>query len=233
MKYKFYSDKEWAIMKKFLITYILIIIGIIFISGCTEENKPKSYIPKDILINQESGNQTPDLIIKQNDVSGFTLVEYYFMAISNNSAYTFSGHESGRATGMKNYIGSLPTGTRNVGQFSYWADKSGQEVRVLLIKYDSNSGFERTFVPTLDNYKRNTEKLKDIGVEVDDPDIGDYSFYYNEIEKGNIRLYFTHQNYYAEIEVADEKKNNLNESIRIATIIKDRLDENTESYDRY
>ena len=202
-------------------------------SGCTEENKPKSYIPADILINQESGNQTLDLIINQNDIPGHTLVEHYFMSTSNNSPYTFSGHESGQGTGIENYIGSLPTATRNVGQFSYWADRSGQEVRVLLIKYDSNSGFEGTFVPTLDNYKRNTDKLKDIGVEVDDPNIGDYSFYYNEIDKGNIRLYFTYENYYAKIEVADKKENNVNESIRIATIIKDRLDENTESYNRY
>ena len=208
-------------------------MGIILTSGCIGEDKPKSYMPTNILINQESGNQTPDLILKQNDVPGFTLVEHYFMAITNNSAYIFSDQESSQATGIKNYIGFLPTGTRNVGQFSYWADESGHEVRVLLIKYDSNSGFEGTFVPTLDNYKRNTEKLKDIGVEVDDPEIGDYSFYYNEIDKGNILLYFTYQNYYAKIEVADQIENNVNESIRIATIIKDRLDESTESYNRY
>ena len=95
-----------------------------------------------------------------------------------------------------------------------------------MLKYDSDSGFKETFIPTLTNYKLNTEELKDLGVEVDDPNIGDYSFYYNEIDTGSIRLYFTYENYYAKIEVADEKENSLNESIRIAKIIKDRLDEN-------
>lgn len=62
------------------------------------------------------------------------------------------------------------------------------------------SEFEDTFVKTLDN-KQHSQELKNKGIDIDDPQIRDNSFYYLETKSNveNIRLYFTHKNHHAKI----------------------------------
>jgi len=94
-----------------------------------------------------------------------------------------------------------------------------------LIRYDSSSKFEETFVKTLENYKKHSQDLKNKNIYVDDPHIGDSSFYYLETNSNveTIRIYFTNGNYYAKISVTDENGKSLDEANRIARIVDSRL----------
>jgi len=71
-------------MKKLLIIYILI-IGIVFISGCTSDEQANSEISKSSQSNQESDTQNPELIIKQSDVPGLSLVDHSFFAVPKST----------------------------------------------------------------------------------------------------------------------------------------------------
>ncbi len=204
-------------MKKILLLICISIAGILA-AGCIGEEK-------------EIDTKTLSIIINQSDVPGLALKEQYFMAIPKSRSFTFGeGDDSGNVPGMEKYSDALPEGARHVGQSSYWADESGRKVRVLLLRYDSNTEFKDIFVKTLDNYKQRSKELKDKGIEVDDPDVGEYSFYYlsrdSQPDIRNVSLYFTYKNYYAKIEVIDTKEKSLDEAVRIAEIVENRLGEN-------
>jgi hypothetical protein len=207
---------ETVSMKKLFLIIWISIMGIL-VAGCFGGETETNTKPLSILINE-------------SDVPGLSLKEHYYMSIPESRSFIFGeGNESGNVPGMEKYTDALPKGTRHVGQSLYWADDSGRNVQVLLLRYDSKSKFEDIFVKTLDNYKKHNKELTDKGVEVDDPDIGDYSFYYlSRNPQSDIRtvsLYFTYKNYYAKIYVKDIKEKSLDEAIRIAKIVENRLGE--------
>ncbi len=204
-------------MKKLLLIICISIMGIL-VAGCIGGEK-------------ETDTKTLSIIINESDVPGLTLKEHYFMAIPERRSFIFGeGGDSGNVPGMEKYSDALPKDTRHVGQSSYWADESGRKVRVFLLKYDSNTEYKDIFVKTFDSYKQHSKELEDKGVEVGDPDIGDYSFYYlstdSQPDIRNVRLYFSYKNYYAKIEVSNTKEKCLDEAIRIAKIVENRLGEN-------
>ena len=71
-------------MKKLLIICILI-IGIVFISGCTSDEQANSEISTSSQSNQESDTQNPELIIKQSDVPRLGLVDHRFFAVPKST----------------------------------------------------------------------------------------------------------------------------------------------------
>jgi len=71
-------------MKRLLIIVILI-VSIIFISGCTSDEQASSDISTSSQSNQESDAQTSNLIIKSSDVPGLSLVDYGFFAVPKST----------------------------------------------------------------------------------------------------------------------------------------------------
>lgn len=210
-------------MKKLLVICILI-ISIIFLSGCTSEEKTNSDTSMNDQINPESDDQVPDLILKPNDVPKLTLTQYNFIAVLKSATYDLN------STGVSTYQDVLPLGMRNVGQRSEWEDQSGRRVRVYISKFDSNLDFEvfsESWGKQVDEYNNYVDQhpqeyIPKMGI----PNIGDASFYMemgSNMDVGQIVLQFIHKNYMVNIEVVDEKDKSLNEAIRIAKIVKSRL----------
>ena len=211
-------------MKKILIICVLI-ISFVFISGCTIEDKTNSETFSDSQINQQSDTETPDLIIKPRDVPGLSLEYYTFTAVPKSSIFTKDSHNFEE---IEKYEDVLPLGTRNVGESSIWRDKSGRELWVGGSKFDSISGLKEEIETMQQNAElaKDRESMNDVDIfNFGDPNIGDTSFY-TEAGSDVIRtdLTFIYKNNYVSIMNLDEKAKSKNEAIRIAKIIKNRLD---------
>ena len=246
-------------MKKFIIICILI-IGIVFISGCTSEEKTNSETSTESQINQPSDNnqpsdtQSPDLIIKPSDVPRLNLASYYSISYPESSQLLFSDNDddtmrgyiffSGQVDGneivdglhRRRYTDILMLGQRKIGEYSRWSDEIGRSASVHYVGYDSNNNFPNTKNHELYNmpiieYLKLLEDSYDsantpdmIGYEY--PEIGDYSLLV-EREINSVRntwIGYTYNNYIVDIEVKDDKENSRNEALRIAKIVKNRLD---------
>ena len=75
-------------MKKLLIICILI-VSVIFISGCTSDEQTSSDISTSSQSDQKPDTQNPELIIKQNDVPRLTLSSYEFYAVPKSTPDIF------------------------------------------------------------------------------------------------------------------------------------------------
>ena len=208
-------------MKKLLIIYILI-VSIIFISGCTsdETNSESS--------TSSQTNSQSDLILRSSDVPGFVIQEYSFMSYPKDLSYNFNDEKF-----LTGYTDVLPEGKRNVGQYMKWEDKTNGRLTVAIRKYDSNSGIEE--------YLKGQELLKNNPMEKEEFEqwkiltefeegnlkIGDYSYY---LIIKNTYGYTTKLNFYNDYGVCqmiinlDNKDKSKNEAIRIAKLIESRLD---------
>ena len=155
-------------MSKLLIICILI-VSVIFLSGCTTDEQASSDISTSSQSNQESDTQNLELIIKQSDVPGLTLSSSEFYAVSKSTPDIFKDFLDKRGINEANetlkgmipmgaglllmdsekYTDVLPIGMRNVGQTSSWKDKSGRRVDVYFIKLDSPS-FNKYYIESMD-----------------------------------------------------------------------------------
>jgi len=221
---------EMIQLKKLLIICILI-VSVIFISGCTSDEQVSSDVSTSSQSNQESDTQNPELIIKQSDVPELTLKVYGFHAVPKNTVYTFDTQSSdGRG-----YTDTLELGYRNVGEHSTWQDQSGRSIVFILKKFDSNMGLIE-YMNTLKIYDTmSKEQLKAQGeafgvknIDFGNPNIGDNSYYLSstniitDIETTSIT--FIHKNNLVSVGVTDEKDESYNKAIRIAKLVKSRLD---------
>jgi len=228
------SSVERRLMKKLLLTCILI-VSIMFITGCIGEEKTDTETPTSSQISHESNTQVPDLIMQPSDVPGLTLTDYYFIAVSKSAAFDLNNIDTPQSYQNAQYQNVLPLGMRNAGQQSKWEDESGRRVEVVLTKFDSNSGFEvlsEGWDEQRDEYNdqinQHPQEFKESGLSVmGNPNIGDAS-YYVSLPSGQdvetIVLNFIYKNYMVCIEVNDEKDKSAKEAIRIAKIVKNRLD---------
>lgn len=210
-------------MKKLLL--IFVIIGIVFIAGCIGGEKATDTKPStDSQTNQKTVAEATDLIIKQSDVPGLTLVNSYFIAYSKSSSFNYTEMRMGirksyncipKESSCKD---ALPIGNRDVGRYSTWKDDSGRFLSFELYYLDSNDGIEKSFAGKQEWCK--VQKL-DCG----SPNIGVISNYESTVSKdiASVDLQFVHKNYYVTIKVLDEKENSLKEAIRIAKIVESRL----------
>jgi len=191
-------------MKKLLIICILM-VSILFISGCTSDEQASSDISTSSQSNQESDTQNPELIIKQSDVPGLTLAGYHYFAVPKSTpdySIDYLNIDEVNETNLlqifwlpvtgkmnsQNYNNVLPLGTRNIGQYSIWRDESGREVEVELIKFDSSNSFHKYYAEAwdvlVDYANQNPQSFSDSSmISLDDINnkvdlsIGDYSFY--------------------------------------------------------
>ena len=191
-------------MMKYLIICILI-VSVIFISGCTSEEITNSETSIDSQNNQQSDTQNPELIIRQSDVPGLSLNGYNFYAVPKSTPeiglddYNIDEVNEtnlmlilwmpGRGlSNSQEYDNVLPVGTRNVGQSSTWKDESGREVKVTLAKFDSSKSFHNYYAEAwdflVDYANQNPKKFSDSGpITMDDINnkvdlsIGDYCYY--------------------------------------------------------
>ena len=227
MKIRMKDYVEGRFMKKLLLIYILI-LGIIFIAGCIGEEKIDTETPTSHQINQESDTQITDSILKPSDVPGLALdPNYEFLAVPKNMLFVH-----GNGTNLKKYKDALPIGYRNVGEDSLWKDQSGRAVGVDLARYDSEpSALIESYANAVDYYEKELgEGSLNIDYDYDwgDPHIGDYSFYVATTEHNTgiqtTRLSLVYNNDCASVVVTDEEGKSKKEAIRIAKIIKSRLD---------
>ena len=244
---------EMIQMKKLLIICILI-VSIIFISGCTSDDKTNSETLTDSQSNQQSDSKTPDLILKSSDVPRLNLASSYSISYPESSELLFSDTYVGSMGGYiffngrvdeneivddlyhRRYKDILMLGQRKIGEYSRWSDEIGRSASVHYVGYDSNNNFpnatnhELYNMPIIEYLKfledsydsANTPDM--IGYE--DPEIGDYSLLV-ETEINGVRntwIGYTYNNYIVDIEVKDDKENSRIEALRIAKIVKNRLD---------
>jgi hypothetical protein len=220
---------EGRFMKNLLLTCILI-GSIIFIAGCIGDEKTDAGTPASSQITQESDDQTPDLILKPSDVPGLTLGSYVFRAVQKNALYT----SDDSWTDTKEYKDALPIGYRNVGETSSWSDQSGRALTIMLLKYDSyidTASTDNYAADAADRYEKELEKgILSTGYERDwgDPHVGDYSFYVATTDPNTsiqtTKITFACNNYVAVVFFTDEEGKSKKEAIRIAKVIKSRLD---------
>ena len=226
MKLRTKDPVEGRFMKKLLLTCILI-MSIIFIAGCIGDEKTDAGTPASHQINQESDGQTTDSILKPSDIPGLTLDRHEFWAVPKNMLYVCN------ETGRTSYTNTLPMGYRNVGEDSQWRDQSGREVRIILNKYDSapNHAIESlTNTTARDNYGEVIAEHFPDGFDYDwgDPHIGDCSWYLASTDQSTdiqtTGIWLVYNNNYVTMSVIDEKGKSKKEAIRIAKVIKSRLD---------
>ena len=229
-------------------------MGLIFISGCVGEERTNSKTSTESQINQPSDTQSPDLIIKPSDVPRLNLASYYSISYPENSELLFSDSYADSAGGYiffkgrvneneavdglynRRYTDILMLGQRKIGEYSRWSDEIGRSASVHHVRYDSNNNFpnatnhELYNIPIIEYLKfledsydsANTPDM--IGYE--DPEIGDYSLLV-ETEINSVRntwIGYTYNDYIVDIEVKDDKENSRNEALRIAKIVKNRLE---------
>jgi hypothetical protein len=209
-------------MKKTLIFFILIIF--LLFTGCVggeDESTPET--------DSESGT-THDFIIKSSDLPGLTLNGYFFYATPESDIYTFNS-----SPGSK-YTDALPSGTRNVGEKSYWINESGQHVVAVEIeKYDSDDGLETIFknreewIEMIKNAIEHDAELSWAEYETDTCNIGTKGYYESTspLSDPDISLtmltFMTSNNELVTINVRDETGKDLDEAMRIAKIVEERL----------
>ena len=220
---------EGRLMKKLLLTCILI-VSIMFIAGCIGEEKTDAGTPASSQISQESDDQTPDLILKPSDVPGFTLGNHVIRAVPKNALYVWDN-----ATTTRKEYGDTPPpiGYRIVGEDSDWQDQTGRKVEVEWTKYDSapNRVIESlTNTTARDNYGEVIAEHFPDGFDYDwgDPHIGDCSWYHASTDQSTdiqtTSIVFVYNNNHVIMGVTDEKGKSVKEAIRIAKVIKSRLD---------
>ncbi len=230
--------KDYRKLVKIGVIVGIIIAGII-ISGCisgensqiqaqTTPMKTIAELPSNTStaspIDQTSDVNAAQLILKPDDVPGFTLNDYNFISVPQNSSFNPN-------TQTTTYTDVLPFGYRNVGQTLSWSGDEGT-LDIMIYKYDSNSEIKESITKSnteCETMKNNSgeEALQSWGCG--SPDIGDYSWYtYSTPYENNsnivlTQLKFNYGNYYTEIVTVDDKEKSLNETIQVAKILRSRL----------
>ncbi|WP_406656636.1 hypothetical protein V7O62_12355 [Methanolobus sp. ZRKC2] len=220
------------------ILMIFILIACLLFSGCvSSEDEGISEASFSSETDSES-YPAPDLIIKPSDVPGLTLDDYFFYAAPKSDIYTYNSSRGSK------YTDALPLVTRNVGEKSYWIDKSGRAVSVEIEKFDSDEGLEFMFkrgYEWIEIFKTAMEEqdvqLQGAEYDTDTCNIGTNGFYScsspseeSDISYANLSdishtdlIFMTSNNELVTVNVMDEKGKDLDEAIRIAKIIEDRL----------
>ena len=226
-------------MKRLLIICILI-VSVIFISGCTSEEKTET--PMSSQNSQESDTESTGSILKSSDVSGYTSSGHRFLSVKKNALYVPEPERNSNAlipvgwdsrSGAVEYTDTLRMGYRNVGEEIWWRTESGKGLMVSVNKFDSDP--DSSLIELFNELKEKSERASEVLnsaqldiMDIGDPKIGDYSYYFATIDTTtdiqHTKLYFIHGNTGVTVDAIDEKGISKSTAIRVAKIIEDRLD---------
>ena len=228
-------------MKKLLLTCILI-LSIIFISGCTSEEKT----------NSETNSHTSDLLIRPSDLpKGYYSSEYTTFAISQGNSFTIQNYGSGSDifNSENMYEGDIPSGKKRISTaFKLSNNENNIPMNVFIYEFDSNSGLQDYLSSVELEYKKvieQKEKRWDSNIsnlsheyDLETNLVGDYSAqctYFEQIDDEFIAmgsLYFYYKNYLVHILVQQsgdgegkaQKETIQKETLKVAKAIKSGLD---------
>ena len=217
-------------MKKLLIICILI-VSMIFISGCTSEGNTET--PMSSQNTQESNIQLTDSILKSSDVSGYDSYSHSLYSTPKNTLYV---PFEWKPTNFHHHYGAdsyanLPIGHRNVGEELRVGDQSGKILYISVVKFDSDpdSFLIRWLDSPMKVYEQiSADQLEARGISISDPNIGDYSHMISSINPNTdvqtTEIRFIRGTTFVFVAVLDEKGISEKTAIRIAKIIEGRLD---------
>lgn len=215
-------------------------IGIVYISGCTSEEKSISETLVDFQNNQQSDSQITNSILKQSDIPRYELKKNKDFVVPKNCDLIYNGTNSlVDCQNERDY-----SETKKIGELLEWGSNL-----FYYIKYDSNENFPTRdsnenfiifgYFPPIGFYNQSIlEELKNrdyrIGIpnllDYEYPNIGDYSlFMIEKIEQsyGSITyistLMYTNKNYVVVVRVCGDEKNSRSEAFRIAELTENRL----------
>jgi len=217
-------------MKKILIICILI-VSIIFISGCTSEEKTNS--------ETSTNSQTSDLLIKPSDLpKGYFSSEYTTYAISQGDSFEMLSDFFSVINSKNKYEGDIPSGKKRIATTFKLSNYDNIKMSVLIYEFDSNSGLKE-YISGMESLI--IEKQKEYETtpypdfyKIEPSSVGDYSlqyFYgsYGEFDEkyyGDVgNFIFCYKNYIVQISTSpDEKETIQEETLKVAKAIKSRLD---------
>lgn len=209
-------------MKKLLIICILI-VSLVFISGCTGEEKANAQTSTESSSSEHVIN--PTTILKGYQSSGYTTIATNEM---NSCIYDFSGSgDLNLGTYGNAYEGPLPSGQKRTGTyFRFSNEDNGVSMTIQIGESDSDSKFEDSFNDKLNVHDGFSIKGNYYNLETNL--VGDYSFLGSSDwgdEVMNV-LTFSHENYIVSIySLGTEQSMDLRrtEMLKVAKKIKSQL----------
>lgn len=250
MKLKIKSSIEWIFMKKLLLICILL-VGLIFISGCIGENKTNSKTSTDSHTSIDL--QTSEPLIRASDLpKGYYCDSYTTYAIPQFESFEIRPNFNyNYIINSKNeYEGDIPKGKKRIAtRFRVTNDDSNIQTNVLILESDSNSKLKE-YISEMESVAirlkdaseqtniRRGGNLREIEVETDL--VGDNSILKLESHKfvdesGDEYLHgvtayltFTSKNYVVSISGSDanaiEEETMRKETLKVAKAIESKLD---------
>ena len=162
-------------MKKSLLIYILV-LGIIFISGCISDERADSKISTDF--------QSSEPLIKLSDLpKGYYSSGYMTYAISQGDSFEVANFDISSYSNSKNeYEGNIPIGKKRIATvFQLNNGDNSTKIGVSILEFDSNSGLKE-YISEMES--RVIEKEKEYSTmdpdffKVETSSVGDYSLQY-------------------------------------------------------
>lgn len=207
-------------MKKLLIISILI-VSLVFISGCTGEEKANAQTSTESPSSEHVIN--PTTLLKGYQSNGYTTFATNEM---NSVIYDFS--RFGDLKGGE-YEGPLPSDQKRTGTyFTLFNGDNGVRMTIMIGESDSNSKFEDSFKDSLNDLRKG---MGDHQIETNL--VGDYSFLFSnnrgeaESESVLTGLFFAHENYIVSIYASGTNENidmYRTEILKVAKKINSQLD---------
>lgn len=221
-------------MKKILIICILIVC-IIFISGCTSEENTNS--------ETSTNSQTSDILIKPSDLpKGYFSSEYTTYAISQGDSFVMLTDIVSVITSSINsknkYEGDIPRGKKRIATTFKLGNYDSIKMSVLIFEFDSNSGLKE-YISEMESSIIESQKYYETTpypdfYKIEPSSVGDYSlqYFYGSYDESGEKYYgevgnfkFCSKNYLVQISTSpDEKETIQEETLKVAKAIKSRLD---------
>lgn len=229
---------EGIFMKKLLLICILL-VGLIFISGCIDEEKTNPKTSTDSHTSMDS--QTSEPLIKPSDLpKGYYSSEYTTYAISQGESFEIRNFGIGSYSSSKNkYEGDVPIGKKRIATgFRLNNYDNNIQMSVSISELDSNSGLKE-YISEMESAMLEKEKEYSTTMHpdlftVETSSVGDYSLQYSyelydefsDEYKGDVGVFvFCSKNYLVGISTQPSEKETIRkETLKVAKAIESILD---------
>ncbi|MBP1908415.1 hypothetical protein [Methanolobus bombayensis] len=168
----------------------------------------------------------PDLIIEPIDVPELVFLEYRIFAVLKTDSFYVGARPETYLTD------NLPVDMRNVGEYSGWLENSSSSgslkvTSITLFKYDSEDGFDGLINPLRNRFEEDDDSSIE-GWKYGTCNIGVDCFYFTEPTSKDVSIttlrFYTSNHEVVEIVTNGEEDKSIEEAIRIAQIIEEKLD---------